>query len=95
MPIDLLVTFNDGSKELYYVSTNELLGNKPVEDKSITRVELDPWPWVNTSYTLKINKGLLEIQSIEIDPSQRMADVNRKNNKVIVSDIKPYKDPTR
>jgi hypothetical protein len=95
MPIDLVVTYKDGSKELLYISVNELLGNKPVEDANMKRTVLEAWPWVNPSYTLKINKKMSEIESIEIDPSLRMADVNRKNNKVTISELKPYTDPTK
>ncbi|MFM9839981.1 MAG: M1 family metallopeptidase [Cyclobacteriaceae bacterium] len=95
MPIDLVVTYKDGSKELLYISANELLGNKPVEDANMKRTVLEAWPWVNPSYTLKINKKMSEIESIEIDPSQRMADINRKNNKATISELKPYTDPTK
>lgn len=95
MPVDLVVTYHDGSKELYYISMNELMGNKPMEFKTMTRIELDSWPWVNPTYTLKINRPTSEIESIEIDPSQRMADVNRKNNKIVISELQPYVDPTK
>jgi len=96
MPVDLMVTYKDGRKELFYVPTNETLGNKPVEDTNIQRYDLDAWPWVYPTYTLKVPGTVEEIESIEIDPSQRMADVNRKNNKTVVADaITPFKDPVR
>src|SRR6478736_347170 len=93
MPIDLLVTYKDGSKENYYVPMNELMGGKPDEGKQ--RVTAETWPWVYPTYTLKVNKKLSEIESLEIDPSQRMADIDRKNNKLILSDRTPFKDPTK
>lgn len=96
MPIDLVVTFKDGSKELYYVPLNETLGNKQVEDKSMTRYDLPAWRWVNPTYTLKLSKPAAEIQRIEIDPTMRLADVNRNNNVYDASaDVKPYQDPTK
>jgi hypothetical protein len=96
MPTDLVVTFKDGSKELYYVPLNETLGNKQVEDKTMTRYELPAWRWVNPTYTLKISKPAAEIQRIEIDPSMRVADVNRNNNVYDASaDVRPYQDPTK
>jgi Peptidase family M1 domain len=95
MPIDLVVSFKDGSKRLFYISMNELLGNKPSEKGNEGRIALEPWPWVNSSYSLIINKKESEIESIEIDPSLRMADVNRKNNKVVFSELKPYVNPTK
>ncbi len=96
MPIDLIVTYLDGSKEIFYIPMNELLGSKPVEDSSVIRTDLPTWPWVNPNYTLKIARKASDILHLEIDPSQRMADINRKNNKVIVADrLVPYKDPTK
>ena len=95
MPIDLVVSFKDGSKQSFYISMNELLGNKPSEKGNEGRIALEPWPWVNSSYSLIINNKESEIESIEIDPSQRMADVNRKNNKLVLSELKPYANPTK
>jgi hypothetical protein len=94
MPIDLIVTLKDGTKELYYISMNELMGSKPAEDKT-KRAIVESWPWVNSNYTLKINRKSNEIESIEIDPSQRMADINRKNNKIVISELEPYTDPIK
>jgi hypothetical protein len=95
MPIDLVVSFKDGSKKSFYISMNELLGNKPSEKGNEGRIALEPWPWVNSSYSLIINNKEPEIESIEIDPSQRMTDVNRKNNKLVLSELKPYANPTK
>jgi hypothetical protein len=82
MPIDLVVTYKDGKKELYYIPMNETLGGKPVEDKSVPRLQLDAWPWVYPVYTLKIAHSTSEIASIEIDPTGRLADIERKNNRL-------------
>ncbi len=95
MPIDLMVTYKDGSKELIYIPLNELLGNKPSENPSVTFTIAEAWPWVNPTYTAKISRKASEIESIEIDPSLRLADVNRKNNKVVLADLKPYTNPTK
>jgi len=96
MPVDLLVTFRDGTQEMYYIPTSETLGNKPVENEKILRNDLVAWPWVNPGYTLRINRQPKDITSIEIDPSQRMADVNRKNNKVEFPEVfKAYQAPTK
>jgi len=82
MPVDLVVTYKDGTKELYYIPLNEMLGSKPVEDKSMNRIDLLAWPWVNPTYVVKVNKKASEIATIEIDPTERMADLERKNNLV-------------
>jgi Peptidase family M1 domain len=95
MPIDLVVSYKDGSKELFYISMNELLGNKPQESTYSKFTLAATWPWVNPSYSLKINKKITDIESIEIDPSFRLADINRKNNKITLTDLRPYADQTK
>jgi hypothetical protein len=93
MPIDLVVTYKDGSKENYYIPMNELLGVKP--DDNEKRITAETWPWVYPTYTLKVNRKLSEIESFEIDPSQRMADIDRKNNRLLITERVPFKDPTK
>ena len=96
MPIDLLVTYTDGTTELFYIPMNETLGNKPAESTTQARVDLETWPWVNPTYTLKINKPAKSISTLEIDPSMRMADIDRKNNRMeLGAEMKAYEDPTR
>jgi aminopeptidase N len=95
MPVDLVVTYKDGSRELYYIPLNETMGSKP-DEKTLPRKDLDAWPWVNPTYTLKIDRKAADITSLEIDPSARLADVERKNNVVDLSQgLKAYKNTTR
>jgi hypothetical protein len=88
MPVDLMVTLKDGSKHLYYIPIGLSLGNKAVEDSNIDRSDLEAWQWVNPTYRVGINYPTEEIESIEIDPSLRMADIDRTNNKVDLNEIK-------
>ena len=96
MPIDLVITYTDGSQELYYIPTNETLGNKPVEDTATHRLDLEAWPWVYPTYTLKIDRHPAEIKRVQIDPSKRMADVDSSNNSLdLTSAIRAFEHPTR
>lgn len=95
MPVDLVVTYQDGSQELFYIPLNEQLGTKPVEDKTMKRTDLPEWPWVYPTYTVQVSRKVADIKSIEIDTSQRLADINRKNNIKVLSEVKPFKDPTQ
>jgi hypothetical protein len=96
MPVELVVTFKDGSKEMFYIATNETSGNKPVEEKNIQRHTLEAWPWVYPTYTLSTVRSVKEISTIEIDPSLRMADAERKNNVVDLSQgLKVFSDSTK
>jgi hypothetical protein len=82
MPIDVELQFKDGSKEMAYIPQYSMFGEKPVENKSIPRVSYEPWKWTNPTYTFEINHRLTDLKIIEIDPSQRMADISRTNNKL-------------
>lgn len=82
MPLDVLLTFKDGNKELHYVPMNLMYGIKPVEDSSILRKVYEPWKWTNITYIIETSRKLVDFSMVEIDPSQRMADVERKDNKM-------------
>jgi hypothetical protein len=82
MPIDVLLQYKDGSKEMAYIPQYLQFGEKPVEDPSIPRTSFEAWKWTNPTYTFETSRRLLDLKSVEIDPSQRMADTDRKNNKL-------------
>jgi hypothetical protein len=82
MPIDLQLTFKDGTKELHYVPMNLMYGAKANEDASIQRYSYDPWKWTHNTYVVETSRKLADFTIVEIDPSQRMADVERKNNRL-------------
>lgn len=72
MPIDVKVTYLDGSIENFYIPLEMLLGKKPT-----IATTLNYWSWVQPTYTFKTSKP---IKSVEIDPLQQMADIERSNN---------------
>jgi hypothetical protein len=82
MPIDVVITYQDGTKELHYIPMNLMFGSKPVEDPSIPRTEYEAWRWTHPTYVIKSTKRLQDIKSVEIDPSGRLADVNPRDNKL-------------
>jgi len=81
MPIEVLVTYKDGTSELHYIPLDLMLGAKSAEG-SVKRIVHTEWQWVAPSYTFETSKPLSALKSIEIDPSQRMPDINRSNNKL-------------
>jgi hypothetical protein len=83
MPLDVVVTYNDGKKELFYIPLDMMRGEKP-NQTSLKRTVFDPWEWVNLTYTCTIDAKLENMKSIEIDPSRFMADVARENNVYVV-----------
>jgi hypothetical protein len=82
MPIDLQITFKDGSKELHYAPLNLMYGEKPPENTSIPRITYDAWKWTHATYIFETTRKLGDFSIVEIDPSQRLADIDRKNNKL-------------
>jgi len=81
MPIDLLVKYTDGTQELFYIPLRMMRAEKPHTDTAIKRTLAEDWAWANPVYTLEISKPKSAIRSIQIDPSQLMADINNQNNK--------------
>lgn len=81
MPIDLLVEYTDGSKELFYIPLREMRGEKPAENlveyKGAKRTILEDWFWTKPLYDVKVSK---EVKQVTIDPTKRLADVNFDNN---------------
>lgn len=82
MPVDVLVEFKDGSKQMAYVPLYGMFGGKQAEDPSIPFTTFEEWRWTNPLYTIQINKKLSDLKLIEIDPSHRMADIERNNNRL-------------
>lgn len=80
MPIDLQVTFNDGSTEMHYIPMNLMFGEKPAENAAQKREVHEAWRWTHPAYVVEIKHRLTDFKAVEIDPSKRMADTERKNN---------------
>jgi hypothetical protein len=82
MPIDVLLQYQDGTTEMVIIPQYLMFGEKPAEDSSTLRSVKEPWKWTSPTYSFDVSHRLTDLKVIEIDPSQRMADVNRKNNKL-------------
>jgi len=82
MPVDLQITYQDGTKELIYLPLDVMRGEKAEEQGSAPRVQTMVWTWTFPQMTLHVSKPIESIKSVEIDPSRRMADVSLENNKV-------------
>lgn len=81
MPIDLMITYKDGTKELVYIPLQMMRCTKPDEtSESVQRVVKEDWAWAYPTYEFTIEHPKSEIEQIEIDASDRLADVNRENN---------------
>ena len=82
MPIDVKITFRDGSSEWHYVPMYLMFGEKAAETGQENRKVYESWKWTHPHYQIQSSRKLTDIVSVEIDPSYRMADINRKDNKI-------------
>ncbi|MGF2413029.1 M1 family metallopeptidase [Ferruginibacter sp.] len=80
MPVDLQLTFKDGTTEMHYIPLNLMFGEKPNEDPKQKREVHEEWRWTHPTYIVEFKQRLTDIKAVEIDPTKRMADVERKNN---------------
>ena len=76
MPIDVEVTYTDGSKENFNIPLRMMRGNKPT-----AATVIEDWTWAHPTYTFTTSK---EVKSVEIDTSKLMADINLENNVFVV-----------
>jgi aminopeptidase N len=82
MPVDVKITFKDGSSEWHYIPMSLMFGEKPAEEGQTPRKVYEEWKWTHPTYVISTNRKLMDITSVEIDPSYRMADMERRNNKL-------------
>ncbi|MBT8316348.1 MAG: M1 family metallopeptidase [Lutibacter sp.] len=73
MPIDLTITYVDGSTEDFNIPLRMMRGNKPT-----SATILKDWTWAHPKYTFSTSK---EIKSVQIDPFEMMADIDKTNNR--------------
>jgi hypothetical protein len=82
MPVDVVITYKDGTKEMVYLPLEIMRGEKKQEVNAPKLVISQDWPWTHPTHTISLKRPLDTIKSVEIDPSKRMADVQGENNKV-------------
>ena len=80
MPIDFVIKLKDGTSKAYNIPLQIMRGEKT--DSKYPKLESvsNDWPWTNPEFTICIDIPKKKIESVEIDPSYRMADTDRSNN---------------
>ena len=81
MPIEVVVSFEDGSSEMYYIPNDLLYGYKTFGDDVYL---MEAWNWASTEYEFMV-QGNKRVTKVEIDPSKRIADVNPMDNSVEIN----------
>jgi len=85
MPIDIIIICKGGTTLYYTIPLDIMLGAKTetAEDGSVVQV-LPDWTWVDPYYSFQVPLGTDQMLSVSIDPSRRMADLDRENNSWIL-----------
>lgn len=81
MPIDVMVFYQDGTMEYFYIPLQMMFGEKS-NPFQVKRTVLQDWVWGDPNYSFEIQKPKSSIKAVVIDPSGLMADVDRSNNTV-------------
>ena len=80
MPVDLQLTFKDGTAEMHHIPLNLMFGSKQSENANLPFIVHEAWRWTHPTYVVEFKRKLPELVKVELDPSKRMADIERKNN---------------
>lgn len=76
MPLDILVVYEDGSQEIFYIPNTLMRWEKP-NPYPIDRTILNDWNWAFPTFSFDAKNN---VKTIVIDPSGLMADVDLGNN---------------
>jgi hypothetical protein len=79
MPIDVIVEFENGTKEYFYIPNTLMRWEKPNPYKLKGNI-LIGWDWATPRYTFETNTENGAVKSVIIDPTDLMADVKKDDN---------------
>ena len=79
IPIDVLVEYQDGAKESFYIPLRMMNFEKENPDLAVKRTVLKDWAWAYQTYEMSLPIDKI-VKKITLDPSGLMADVKRDNN---------------
>ena len=85
MPQEVLVVYKDGSASLHYIPISLMRGEKE-SDYNIDWTVHKDWTWASPFYELEIDQKKEAIETIVLDPSGLMADIDKNNNYYVVQE---------
>lgn len=80
MPLDIMITYEDGTQESFYVPQTLMRWTKENPFPNVNRTVTEGWDWAYPTFEFTVNKEKGNIKSIVIDPKELMADINKTNN---------------
>jgi hypothetical protein len=85
MPQEVLVVYKDGSASLHYIPISLMRGEKE-NDYTIDWTVHKDWTWASPFYELEIDQKKEAIETIVLDASGLMADIDKNNNYYVVQE---------
>ena len=79
MPQEVLIVYKDGTAALHYIPISLMRGEKENSYGIDWTIHKD-WVWANPYYELQIDQEKEAIETIILDPSGLMADIDKNNN---------------
>jgi len=79
MPLEIAVTYQDEKIEMFHIPLNLMRKIKP-NVYAVERKILPTWTWSHPIYTFIIDVPKSDIQTIDLNPTKLMADVNPNND---------------
>jgi aminopeptidase N len=84
MALDVLIIHDGGKQMVAHIPLQMMRGAKSQDSMIMLKGRdfkvMEDWPWVNPNYEFEIPCMLKEVEQIIIDPTWRMADIERGNN---------------
>ena len=84
MPVDVTISYQDGTEQVINIPMVIMRGKKPQPTDGTKLIYAPDWPWTNLSYDLVLPGNISNISAVTIDAKERMADVDRENNRKVV-----------
>ena len=85
MPVEVEVKLTTGEYTTFVIPLDLMRGAKPADGYKGKWKVMPDWTWVEPTYTFELDLPSDKIESITIDPFKGMADVNRKNNEMLLT----------
>ena len=81
MPIEVDIVLKDGTLLSYYIPTVLMRGEKEIETST---KQLNDWAWTNPSYAIFLEHQPQDIASINLHPTNSIADVESLNDYLVI-----------
>ena len=83
MPLEVLLSYKDGSEEYYYIPISLMRGEKEQPKYAKSWIQLNDWSWAYKKYSFEIDRKFESIKSVDINPTGLIGDTDNLNDILI------------